>query len=179
MTSLKQLALAAALAAAAAAAPAQTSIGLQNYAVSGNYTLPALNGLGLEASAVTYARDRGTLFVVGDEGLGVVEYSLTGQFIGSQAFDWAGTGSTNNDAEGLTYIGNGQLVVVDERPQIAYSFTYAAGGTVALATTPRASVGSTTGSVGNVGTEGISYNATTGTFFTVKQDNRCNCAAAR
>ena len=155
----------------ACGAQAQTSIGLQNYAVSGNFTINALGGLGLEASAVTYARDRGTLFFVGDEGLGVVEISTTGQIIGSMAFNWAGTGSSNNDAEGLTYIGNGQLVVVDERPQIAYSFSYAAGGTVSLASTPRASVGSTSGSVGNVGTEGISYDPATGNFFSVKQDN--------
>ncbi len=150
---------------------AQTSIGLQNYTLSGNFVLDTLSGRGLEASAVTYARDRGTLFYVGDEGLGVVEISKTGQVIGSMAFNWAGTGSTNNDAEGLTYLGNGQLVVVDERPQIAYSFAYAAGGTVALSSTPRASVGSTSGNVGNVGTEGISFDPVSGNFFSVKQDN--------
>ncbi|MBC8057939.1 MAG: SdiA-regulated domain-containing protein [Rhizobiales bacterium] len=152
-------------------ASAQTSINLGNYELSGNYTLATLGGLGLEASAVTYARDRGTLFFVGDEGPGVVEISLTGQALGSMAFNWAGTGSSNNDAEGLTYLGNGQLVVVDERPQIAYQFAYTAGGTVTLANQPRASVGSTAGNVGNVGTEGISFDARDGSFFSVKQDN--------
>jgi len=167
----KQLIVAATAALVAVSAHAQTSIGLQNYAISGNFTLDALGGLGLEASAVTYARDRGTLFFVGDEGIGVVEITLTGQVVGSMAFNWVGTGSTHNDAEGLTYLGNGQLVVVDERPQIAYSFSYAAGGTVSLVNTPRASVGSTPGSVGNVGTEGISYDPASGNFFSVKQDN--------
>lgn len=150
---------------------AQTSIGLPNYVVTGNYVLPAQGGMGLESSAVTYARDRGTLFIVGDEGLGVMEVSLTGNLLGTMAFNWAGTGSSNNDAEGLTYLGNGQLAVVDERPQIAYQFSYGPGGTVSLASMPRVSVGSTTGSVGNVGTEGISFDPRNGTFVTVKQDN--------
>lgn len=153
------------------AAQAQTSIGLQNYALSGNFVLPTLGGLGLEASAVTYARDRGSLFIVGDEGLGVVELSLTGQVLGSMAFNWTGTGSSNNDAEGLTYMGNGRLVVVDERPQTAYRFDYVNGGSVALATTPSAALGSTAGTVGNVGTEGISFDPRDSSFYSVKQDN--------
>lgn len=161
----------AALTALSLLASAQTSIGLQNYVLSGNYAIPALGELGLEASAVTYAADRGTLFVVGDEGLGVVELTLTGSVVGSMAFDWTGTGSSNNDAEGVTYLGNGQLVVVDERPQIAYSFSYAAGGSVQLASRPQAPVGSTAGSVGNVGTEGISWDPRDGSFVSVKQDS--------
>jgi uncharacterized protein YjiK len=159
------------LALGAAAASAQTSINLQNYAVSANIALPTLGGLGLEASAVTYARDRNSLFVVGDEGLGVIEYSLSGQVLGTMALNWAGTGSTNNDAEGLTYLGNGQLVLVDERPQYAYRFTYAAGGAQALGTTPRVAITGNATSVGNVGTEGISVDPRDGSFFSVKQDN--------
>ncbi len=168
---MKRTLIAAALAAAAFGASAQTSIGLNHYVVTGNHALPTLGGLGLEASAVTFAADRGTLFFVGDEGLGVAEISLTGQFIGSMAFSWAGTGSSNNDAEGLTYLGGGQLVVVDERPQTAYRFTYANGGNVALAQQPQAPVGSTVGNVGNVGTEGISFDPRNGSFVSVKQDN--------
>lgn len=167
----RNILIAAALAACTLTAGAQTSIGLQTYALTGNYAIPTLGGLGLEASAVTFAADRGSLFVVGDEGLGVIELSLTGQVLGTQAFNWAGTGSTNNDAEGLTYLGGGQLVVVDERPQIAYRFTFANGGSVALAQQPQAPVGSTTGSVGNVGTEGISFDPRNGSFVSVKQDN--------
>ncbi len=152
-------------------ASAQTSIGLQNYSLVGNYAVPALGDLTLELSAVTYAPDRGTLFVVGDEGLGVVELTLTGSIVGSMAFNWAGTGSSNNDAEGLTYLGGGRLVVVDERPQIAYSFSYATGGSVMLAAQAQAPVGSSPGSVGNVGTEGISWDPRNGSFVSVKQDN--------
>lgn len=149
---------------------AANSIDLSTYQLTGNYTLDALGGTGLEASAVTFARDRNSLFFVGDEGEGVVEISLTGTTLGSMAFNWAGTGSSNNDAEGLTYLGNGQLVVVDERPQIAYSFSYANGGSVVLNNQPKVAITGSTTSVGNVGTEGISYDPATGTFFSVKQD---------
>ena len=158
------------LAFCAFSAQAQTSIQLQNYSVSANVTLDVLGGMGLEASAVTYARDRGSLFFVGDEGLGVVEISRTGQTLGTMAFDWAGTGSSNNDAEGLTYLGNGVLVVVDERPQTAYRFGFASGATLALNSQPKVAITGNATSVGNVGTEGISYDPRDGRFWSVKQD---------
>lgn len=163
--------IASALWAPSAALAAITSLDLGSYRVTGNYALDTLNDMGLEASAVTYARDRGSLFFVGDEGLGVVEISLTGETLGTMNFDWTNTGSSNNDAEGLTYLGNRELVVVDERPQIAYKFTYAAGGTVALNNQPKVAITGSTASVGNVGTEGISVDPRDGTFVSVKQDN--------
>ncbi len=173
---MKKLLIASAIAGAAFGVSAQTtSIGLGNFQLTANYALDTLGGRGLEASAVTYARDRGTLFFVGDEGLGVVEISRTGTTIGSQAFNWTGTGSTNNDAEGLTYLGNGRLVVVDERPQRAYSFDYVAGGTVNLGSTPYATISNYTPS--NIGIEGISFDPRgTGSFVTVKQDSDANVA---
>ena len=152
-------------------AHAASSINLGSYQIGGNYTLDTLGDRGLEASAVTYARDRNSLFFVGDEGLGVVEVSLTGVTLGSMAFNWTNTGSTHNDAEGLTYMGNGTLVVVDERPQIAYQFNFINGGTVMLNDQPKVALTGSTASVGNAGTEGISYNPATGKFFSVKQDN--------
>ena len=170
-TLLKYTVAAVAVTLALGASAQTTSIGLQNYTVTGNFTLPSLAGLGLEASAVTYARDRNSLFVVGDEGLGVIEFSLSGQFIGSMALNWAGTGSTNNDSEALTYLGNGQLVLVDERPQYAYRITYTDGATQTLASTPRVAITGNAASVGNVGTEGISVDPRDGSFFSVKQDS--------
>ncbi len=152
-------------------ASAQTSMNLANYRLTGNYALDSLGELGLEASAVTYAGDRGargTLFFVGDEGLGVVETTLSGQTISSMRFSNWPPASSNNDAEGLTYLGNGVLVVAEERLQDAFRFSYVAGGSVALASSDFADIGST---VGNVGTEGISYDARDGSFVSVKQDN--------
>ncbi|MBT9487418.1 MAG: SdiA-regulated domain-containing protein [Rubrivivax sp.] len=157
---------------ACASAQAATALNLAHYQLSASYALDTLGEMGLEGSAITYARDRNSLFFVGDEGLGVVEISRTGQTLGSMAFNWAGTNSTHNDTEGLTYLGNGQLVVVDERPQRAYSFSYAAGGSVALGSSPYATISSWTPS--NIGIEGISYDARDGSFVTVKQDADSN-----
>jgi len=165
------LALALALA-GSTTAQAADSIGLGNYHLGGIYALDILGGTsggisGLEASAVTYARDRGTLFFVGDEGTGVVEISRTGQTLGKMAFDWSNTGSTKHDTEGLTYLGNGMLVVSEERLYDAYRFSYANGGTAALAS---ASVSISNANVGNDGLEGISYDPRNGSFVSIKQD---------
>ncbi len=151
-------------------AHAANSINLGSYSVSGTYDLDLAVGSvsGLEASAVTYARDRGTLFFVGDEGTGVIETTLTGQTLGSMAFNWAGTGSTNNDAEGLTYIGGGNLILTEERLYDAFSFNYMAGGSATLANN-YVSISNET--VGNNGLEGISYDPRDGSFVTVKQQS--------
>mgnify|MGYP000095744153 CR=1 FL=1 len=164
----KHTAAALALASVALGASAQTSIGLQNYGLTANYTLDTLGGLGLEASAVTYARDRGSLFFVGDEGEGVVEISRTGVTLGSMRFSQWPAASSNNDAEGLAYLGNGLLVVAEERLQDAYLFSFAAGGSVNLALAPSVNLGPT---VGNVGIEGIAIDPRNGMLFAVKQDN--------
>jgi uncharacterized protein YjiK len=167
-TRLVRSALALAGACLCLGANAQTSIGLAGNTLTGNYTLDTLGGLGLEASAVTFARDRGTLFFVGDEGQGVVEVSLTGTTIGSMAFSAWPAASSNNDAEGLAYLGNGLLVVAEERLQDAFLFSYSAGGSVNLALAPSVNLGPT---VGNVGIEGIAIDPRDGMLFAVKQDN--------
>ena len=170
---LKRLALAMAVTAACGAAQADPSLNLGNYQVSGVFALDALDRTGggisgLEASAVAYAQDRGSLFFVGDEGTGVIEISLTGQTLGHMDFDWTGTGSTKHDTEGLTYVGNGQLVVGEERLYDAYRFSYVSGGSAKLA---NSSVSISDAVVGNDGMEGISYDPRNGgSFVTVKQD---------
>lgn len=164
--SIKKTLLALALSVSAVGASA-AGLDLSRYQLGANYALDALGGMGLEASAVTYARDRNSLFFVGDEGLGVVEISLTGQTLGSMRFSGWPANSTHHDAEGLAYLGNGQLVVVDERPQDAHRFTYQAGGSLNLANAQSVSFG---GNAGNLGTEGISYDPRNGgSFVTVKQ----------
>jgi uncharacterized protein YjiK len=158
---------------ACVSAQAADSINLNGYSVAGTYSLDILGGTGggisgLEASAVAYARDRGTLFFVGDEGTGVVEISLTGQTLGSMAFNWAGTGSTKHDTESLTYLGNGVLVVGEERLQDAYKFTYNASGTATLADS---FVSMSNTAVGNNGMEGLSYDPRNGSFVSVIQQS--------
>jgi uncharacterized protein YjiK len=166
-------ALAAAASLTAQVAHAADTLDLSRYSVSATYGLDIFNGTsgglsGLEGSAIAYAQDRGTLFFVGDEGTGIVEISKTGQTIGSMTFNWAGTGSTKNDTEGLTYLGNGTFVVTEERLQNAYKFNYQAGGTAALGSAAFASLGPT---IGNIGIEGISYDPRNGGFVAVKQDD--------
>lgn len=159
--------IAAALLVLPSLASAQTSINLASYRHTATHPLATLGGMGLEASAITYARDRASLFFVGDEGLGVVEISKTGATLGSMQFTWP-VESTNNDAEGLTYLGNGTLVVVEERLQDAYRFNFVNGGLAALQSAPFASFG---GNAGNIGTEGISVDPRNGEFVTVKQNS--------
>lgn len=166
---IKSSLVAALCAGAAFAATATTSIQLGNYQLSASYALDPLSGMGLEASAVTYARDRGTLFFVGDEGTGVVEVSLTGQLLSSMAFSAWPSRTTHHDAEGLTYLGGGVLVVGEERLQDAFRFQYVAGGSVNLADVAWASVANY--AYNNVGMEGISYDARDGSFVAVKQDS--------
>lgn len=113
-----------------------------------------------EASAVAWNADTGTLFVLGDEGDALVEVSTTGSLISTMTL----TGF--DDTEGLTYIGNGQFVLTEERLQDAYRLTYSASGSVSRASLSSVSLGDT---VGNVGIEGISYDPLSDTFITVKE----------
>ena len=160
-------------------AHAATSLNLSTYTVTATYGLDRLNGTtggisGLEGSAITYAKDRNSLFYVGDEGTGVVEISKTGATLGYSPFNWTGTGSTKNDTEGLAYLGNGRLIVTEERLQDAYSFNYLAGSTVQLGNS-FVSISNT--AVGNNGIEGIAYDSRDGSFITIKQQSPQNVLA--
>ncbi len=137
-----------------------TSINLDNYSLTGIHRLPRGSDKAREASAVTYNWDTDTLFVVGDEGDALVEVSKTGQEISVMSL------SGFDDTEGLTYVGNGQFVITEERIQDAFLLDYAAGGSVDRSSLAWADLGST---VGNIGIEGISYNPSNSTFLTVKE----------
>jgi uncharacterized protein YjiK len=167
----RDLAVVAALLGAMAVAEAAPSIRLETYQLSANVALPTLGGMGLEASAVAYARDRGTLFFVGDEGEGVVEISRSGALVSSMAFSGWPSRTQHNDAEGLAYLGNGVLVVGEERLQDAFRFSYTAGGSVDLNSVPWVSVVEGWG-YNNSGMEGIAYDARgNGSWVAVKQTN--------
>ena len=165
---LTPFAAACGLALAALSASAQvTSVDLSTYTRTGRYNLPeptrtpgGPNLLAQEASAITYDRDRGTLFVLGDGGTAIVEVSLTGTLIGSMTL------SGFDDPEGLTYIGNGQFVMAEERNRYANLFSYRAGSTLTTAGAQRVQLGTT---IGNIGNEGISYDPLTGGYIVVKE----------
>jgi hypothetical protein len=131
---------------------------LSQYSLQATYPLPLPSAS--EASAVSYNPDTGTLFVLGDEGDALAEVSLQGQLLTSMTL----TGF--DDTEGLAYLGGGRFAITEERLQNAYRFTYSAGGSVSRASLPVVDLGPT---VGNVGIEGIAYEASTNTFFTVKE----------
>ncbi len=132
-------------------------------------TTPPLNSvLAQEASAVTYNWDTDTLFVVGDRGTSIVQVSKTGALIDSMtlATGVSPQGTDFYDPEGLTYVGGGRFVMVEERDRQAVLFTYAAGTTLTRSVTQTVKLGTF---VDNTGIEGITYDPSTGGFIAVKE----------
>lgn len=146
------------LAAVAVPAAAFGFVDLSQYELAGRYALPS--GPAAEASAVTFNWDTNTLFVLGDEGDAVVEVTKQGELVSTMGL----TGFA--DTEGLTYIGGGRFVVVEERLQDVFELAYTAGGSAASGSLRSASLGPT---VGNIGIEGISFDPRTGTYVAVKE----------
>jgi uncharacterized protein YjiK len=130
---------------------------LSRYRVSAPIALP---GPISEASAVTFNWNTGTLFVLGAEGDALTQVTRAGALVDSMTL------SGFDDTEGVTYVGNGRFVLNEERLRDAYRVTYAAGGNAARAGLPSVDLGTT---VGNIGIEGISYEQSTGMFYTVKE----------
>lgn len=130
---------------------------LSRYRVGAPIVLPAPIS---EASAVTFNWDTGTLFVLGDEGDALTQVTRAGILVDSMAL------SGFDDTEGVTYLGRGRFVVNEERLRDAYRLTYAAGGSAARASLPGVDLGTT---VGNIGIEGISFEQSSGMFYTVKE----------
>ncbi|CAN5857673.1 hypothetical protein BH11PLA1_BH11PLA1_20750 [soil metagenome] len=170
----------AALALASVAASASAQVNLANYARVGRYQLPeptrsaapAGNLLCQEASAVTWNRDTNTLFVAGDGGTSITQVSLSGQFINTMTLGPGSSpqGTSFYDPEGLTYIGGGQFVMVEERNRIANRFTYTPNTTL-LTSSPgvqRVTLGTT---IGNIGLEGVAFDPSTNGFIFVKEES--------
>jgi uncharacterized protein YjiK len=151
------------LAAMALPSPASAAVqklDLANYHLDRRFDLPG--GTASESSAITYNWDTGTLFVLGDEGDFITEVTTAGVPVSSMQL-----GSDFDDTEGLTYIGGGDFVVVEERIQDAFRIHYTAGTTpVTRASLPGVSLG---GDVGNAGLEGVSYSRATGQYTFVKE----------
>lgn len=162
--------------------------GIAMFAVSGasanatglldNYTLGYTKAIDTkEASAVAYNWDTRTLMVTNDEeeadGSSLFgEYDLSGNKIANIVLSGClSLGSAQCDPEGLTYVGNGQYVVAEERYQdIALLSEIGVNGDTRTYTAypdaPTISVGP---SAGNSGLEGIAYNRITGDYYGVKE----------
>jgi len=157
-----------------------TSVNLANYVRVGRYGLPepsrtalpagtpTSNLLCQEASAVTYNWDTDTLFVTGDGGRSITQVSKTGALIDTMtlALGSSPQGTDFYDPEGLTYIGNGQFVMSEERDRQLVRFTYTAGTTLSRSGAKTVKIGTF---VDNTGTEGLTYDPQTGGFICLKE----------
>src|SRR5262245_47927312 len=141
-----------------------TSVDLSTYVRIGRFDLPEPTRtahppnslLAQEASAVTYDWDTDTLFVVGDGGTSVVQVTKIGQMIDSMTLAPGPSpqGTDFFDTEGITYVGAGKFVLMEERDRQANLFTYVAGGILHKTDAQTVKLGTT---VGNIGLEGVSY----------------------
>ncbi|MGV3754404.1 MAG: lamin tail domain-containing protein [Verrucomicrobiota bacterium] len=152
------------------------SIDLSMYVRIGRYDLPEPTRttppsgslLAQEASGVAYNWDTDTLFITADGGTSIVEVSKTGQLISSMTLPAGSSpqGTEFYDPEGITYVGNGQFVMSEERDRQLVLFTYTAGTTLTRAQTKTVKIGTF---VPNTGTEGLSYDPLTGGFIVLKE----------
>ncbi|WP_445636577.1 LTD domain-containing protein [Nostoc sp. DSM 114161] len=156
--------------------PAINSVDLSTYTLIDRYdlpeptrtTAPPNSKLAQEVSAVTYNWDTDTLFVVGDGSTSIVQVTKTGQLIDSMTLAPGNSpqGTDFYDTEGLTYIGGGKFVLIEERDRQANLFTYLPNTTLTKSDVQTVKLGTT---VGNIGIEGISYDPLTNGFIAVKE----------
>ncbi|MEP7337334.1 MAG: SdiA-regulated domain-containing protein, partial [Acidobacteriota bacterium] len=153
-----------------------TSVDLSTYVRIGRFDLPEPtrtahppnNLLAQEASGVTYNWDTDTLFVVGDGGTAVAQVTKNGQLIDTMTLAPGSSpqGTDFYDPEGITYLGGGKFVLVEERDRQANLFTYTAGGILHKTDVQTVKLGTT---IGNIGLEGLSYDPLTSGFIFVKE----------
>jgi uncharacterized protein YjiK len=132
---------------------------------------PEHNVLCEEASAVTYNWDTDTLFITGDGGRAITQVSKTGELIDTMTLapqPGAPQGTAFYDPEGLTYIGNGEFVMSEERDRQLVKFTYSAGATLTRDDTQTVKIGTFDD---NTGTEGLSWDPLSDGFIVVKEKN--------
>ncbi len=124
-----------------------------------------------EASGVTYNRDTGTLFAIGDEGEALYQLSLTGQVMDRMFFDNSRPRPDRalDDPEGVSYMGNGKFMIADERRGTGWITSYAAGTTVGVGVMPGFVFAGTADS--NSGLEGVAYDPITDSAWGVKESS--------
>lgn len=150
----------------------QSTYDLANYTLTGRYSLPVGSGANLlaeEASAVTYNKDTDTLFVVGDGGTSVTQVSKQGVLINSMTLAADATKPQSTyfyDPEGISYIGGGKFVMVEERYRQVNEFTYTPNTTLGGTGARTVKLGTT---IGNIGIEGIAFDPMTNGYICVKE----------
>lgn len=140
---------------AALAQPARIDLG--EYQLAATITLPSFVD---EASSVAYDPESGNLFIIGDAGRGIGEFTRAGTYLGAMTF------SGFEDPEGITFVGSGRFAVSEGRLQNLYLLTYVRSGVAARASLQSASLGEATG---NSGIEGVSFEPISGLYFAVKE----------
>lgn len=132
---------------------------LADYQLTRQVLLPSVVD---EASAVAFNTDTGTLFIIGDAGRAVAQFTTGGVLINQMAL------SGFADTEALAYVGGGTFVIAEERLQTTYRFAYTPGATRARSSMPSVVLDPTFSD--NVGVEGVCADPTTGAFLVVKQN---------
>jgi uncharacterized protein YjiK len=150
----------------AASAPPQLSfvspketIDLNNYTLVRKQRLPDVAA----ASTLTYNADTDSLFMMGDGATRIVQVNKTTaatiDVMSLKAGDF-------NDTEGLSYVGNGVFVMVEERLRQVNQFRYQGGGTLTRADVKSVKLGT---DAGNSGLEGVSHDPFSNGFVLVKE----------
>jgi uncharacterized protein YjiK len=153
----------------------QSSFELANYSQTGRYSLPVGTGTNLlaeEASGITYNKDTDSLFVVGDGSTSVVQVTKQGVLINSMVLAQDASkpqGTYFYDVEGISYIGGGKFVLVEERYRQVNEFTYVPNTTLGGTNTGAVRTVKLGTTIGNIGIEGISYDPMTNGFIAVKE----------
>ena len=168
---MKKMFLRAGIAVFAASGASANAAGLLD-----NYTIGYAKAIDTkEASAVAYNWDTRTLVVTNDEEESdgtshFGEYDLDGNKIANIVLSGClSLGSAQCDPEGLTYVGNGQYVVAEERYQdiALLSEIGSSGDTRTYTAYPDAPTVSIGPNAGNSGLEGIAYDRVTGDYYGV------------
>jgi uncharacterized protein YjiK len=150
----------------ASSAPPQLSfispketIDLNNYTLVRKQRLPDVPA----ASAVTYNADTDSLFMMGDGATRIVQVNKT---TGATIDVMTLKAGDFNDTEGLSYVGNGIFVMIEERLRQVNQFRYQGGGTLTRADVKSVKLGS---DAGNSGLEGVSQDPFSNGFVLVKE----------
>jgi uncharacterized protein YjiK len=135
------------------------SFDLNNYSLVRKHRLPDVPA----ASTVTYNADTDSLFMMGDGATRIVQVNkntgTTIDVMNLRAGDF-------NDTEGLSYVGGGIFVMVEERLRQVNQLRYQPGGSLSRADVKSVKLGT---DAGNSGIEGVSHDPLSNGFVLIKE----------